>query len=154
MCHFQDWHVSNWCRCCMLNWFYGFNFHPRCLIGSVPGLFIGPAWLHRDIKWDISVLFMIRESYWDSEITICWQWKFTLCVHMVLICCGLAACRPSAMCNMISSRPCLVSALVAWRKCSVRAFVLTTSTATDIAMLELFTLCTLSAHVRPKSEDH
>lgn len=135
------------------NWFYGFNFHPRCLDGSVTRLFIDSAWLHRDIKWDISVLFMIWESYWDSEITNCWQWKFILCVHVVLICCGLAACRPSAVCNMISSRPCLVSPLFAWRKCSVRAFVLTTFSATDIVMLELFPFCFLSARVGPKFED-
>lgn len=122
------------------NWFYGFNFPPRCWIGSVPRLFIGSAWLHRDIRWDISVLFMMWESYWDSEITVCWQWKFILRLHMVLICGGLAACRPSAVCNMISSGLRLVSPLVASRKCSVRAFVLTTSAASALASLELFTL--------------
>lgn len=49
-----------------------FQLPPWRLEVTVTRLFISSTWLHRDIKWDISVLFMIRESYWDSEITICW----------------------------------------------------------------------------------
>lgn len=49
-----------------------FQLPPWRLEVTVTRLFISSTRLHRDIKWDISVLFMIRESYWDSEITICW----------------------------------------------------------------------------------
>lgn len=81
VCHFRDYHITH-CQPLItspknsVRWesklVSPFQPPPRRLEVTVTRLFISSTRLHGDIKWDISVLFMIRESYWDSEITICW----------------------------------------------------------------------------------